>query len=216
MTVRTPIEAQNGRFALSGAVAGAASTFIFIIIHDLLISNIWSMTVIMLIVGALCGACISWSYGLLVERPSWQSWLVYNLIYVGILILLGLVSVLLFEPITTIAAVSAAGGLPMDLLGQAMPMTAVFTLFVSIVITLGYGRSWVKFSAVLLTSILLVLLLGHNVFILGLVDIPQGALYLVLEMFGLIIVLNVVYLIAFLALERKVLSQSKVVTVVYK
>ena len=196
-TVTTTTSNSNGRFLFSGAIAGSVSTFIFVIVHDILISDIWSMSVIMLVVGALCGACISWSYGLLVERPSWRSWLIYNLIYVGTLFLLGLVSLLMFEPITTIAALSAAGGLPMDLLEQAMPMTAVFTLLMSVVITLGYGRSWTKFSAVLLTSILLVLLLGHNVFILGLVAIPRGSMYLVLEMFGLIILLNIVYVVAF-------------------
>ena len=208
MRVFTPVEPQNGRFLFSGAVAGAISTFIFIIIHDILISDIWSMSVIMLLVGALCGGSISGSYGLLVERPFWQSWLVYNLIYVGMLILLGLVSVLLFEPVTTIAALSAAGGLPMDLLGQAMPMTAVFTLLMSVLITLVYGRSWAKFGVVLFTSALLVLLLGHNVFILGLIAIPQGSLYLVLEMFGLILLLNIVYVVAFGLLQLHTLMTA--------
>lgn len=192
---------QNGRFPLTGAVAGATSTFVFTIVHDIFISNIWPMFVIMAVTGALCGACISWSYGLLVKRPSLRSWLVYNLIYDGNLILLGLVSVLLFEPMTTIAAVSASEGMPTDLLGQAMPMATIFTLLMAIVITWGYGRSWAKFGAVLGTSVLLVLLLGHNVFIIGLVDIPRGSLYLVLEMFGLILLLNVVYVVVFVVLN---------------
>jgi hypothetical protein len=195
--------ARNGRFPLTGALAGAIATFVFTIVHDLFISNIWPMFVMMVVTGALCGACISWSYGLLVKRPSLHSWLVYNLIYDGMLILLGIVSVLLFEPVTTIAALSASGDLPMDLLGQAMPMAAVFTLLMSVVITLGYGFSWQKFGVVLLTSVLLVLLLGHNMFIIGLVDIPRGSLYLVLEMFGLIILLNVVYAAVFVLFERK-------------
>lgn len=193
----------NGRFVLTGALAGSISTFVFTIIHDIFISNIWSMFVIMLVTGTLCGACISWSYGLLVERQSLRSWLIYNLVYDGMLILLGVVSVLLFEPVTTIAALSASGGLPVGLLAEAMPMTAVFTLLMAVAITWAYGRSWAQFGAVLLTSIILVLLLGHNVFIIGLVDIPRGSLYLVLEMFSLIILLNVVYVVAFIALERK-------------
>ncbi len=192
---------KNGRFAVTGAVAGAASTFVFTIVHDIFISNIWPMFVIMAMTGALCGACVSWSYGLLGKRPSWRSWLLYNLIYDGMLILLGLVSVLLFEPMTTIAAVSASGGMPTDLLTQSMPMATLFTLLMAIVITLGYGRSWAKFGAVLVTSVLLVLLLGHNVFIIGLVDIPRGSLYLVMEMFGLIILLNLVYVILFVVLN---------------
>lgn len=193
----------SGRFILSGALAGAVSTLVFTMVHDIFISNIWPMLGIMLVTGAICGACISWSYGLLVEQPSIGNWLVYNLIYDGMLILLGLVSVLLFEPVTTIAALSTAGDLPMDLLGQAMPMTAVFTVLMAIGITLIYGFTWQKFGVVLLTSTLLVLLLGHNVFIIGLVEIPRGSFYLVLEMFGLIILLNVVYVIGFVLLEWK-------------
>lgn len=192
----------NGRFALNGAIAGAISTFVFTIVHHIFISNIWPMFVIMAGMGALCGGCIGWSYGLLVERPSRRSWLVYNLIYVAMLILLGLLSLWLFEPVTTIAALSASGGVPLDLLGQALPMTAVFTLVMSIVITLEYGRSWAKFGVVFVTSVLLVLLLGHNVFIIGLVDIPRGSFYLVLEMFGLIILLNLVYVLVFALLDE--------------
>jgi len=197
-------------FIRSGALAGAVSTVIFTIVHEIFISNIWSMLVIMLFAGVLCGACIGGSYALLVERPSLPGWLLYNLILNGMLILLGIVSVVLFEPTTTIAALSAAGGLPLDLLGQALPMTAVFTLLMVIGITWGYGRSWERFGAVLLTTVLLVLLLGHNVFILGLVAIPRGAFYLVLEMFGLIILLNVVYVVGFVLLEWRRLGPTAV------
>ena len=200
--------ADNGRFPITGAVAGVVSTFVFTIVHDLFISNIWSMFVMMAVTGALCGACLSWSYGLLVKRPSLRSWLVYNLIYDGMLILLGLVSVLLFEPVTTIAAVAASSGMPTDLLGQALPMATIFTLLMAVVITWAYGRSWVNFGAVLITSVLLVLLLGHNVFILGLVDIPRGSFYLVLEMFALIILLNVVFAVSFMGFAYKQLRGS--------
>lgn len=196
------------RFVGSGAIAGAISTLVFTVVHDIFISDIWSMLVIMLVSGALCGMCISWGFGLLVERPSWRGWLLYNMILNGMLILLGIVSLLLFEPIISMAALSTSDGPPLDLLGQALPMAAVFTLVMAVLITIGYGRSWAKFGAVLLTSVLLVLLLGHNVFILGLVDIPRGSLYLVLEMFGLIILLNVVYVAAFIGLEHKQLPSQ--------
>lgn len=197
------------RFVGSGAIAGAISTLVFTIVHDIFISDIWSMLVIMLVSGALCGVCISWSFGLLVERPSLRSWLLYNMILNGMLILLGVVSLLLFEPIISMAALSTSDGPPVGLLGQALPMAAVFTLVMAVLITVGYGRSWPRFGAVLLTSVLLVLLLGHNVFILGLVDIPRGSLYLVLEMFGLIILLNVVYVAAFMGLEYKQLHSRR-------
>lgn len=200
----------NGRFTLSGTLAGVISTFVFTFVHDLLISNIWPMFGVMVVAGALSGACISWSYGLLVKKPALRQWLLYNLVYVAMLILQGIVSLLLFEPATTLAAITAAGDLPMDLLGQALPLASVFTLFMAVGITVGYGGSWGKFGAVLLTSAILVLLLGHNVFILGLVEIPRGSFYLVLKMFGLILLLNVVYVVAFVLLEWRWLRQTAV------
>lgn len=205
--------AGNGRFSLLGALAGAASTLVFTVIHDVFISNIWSMLLIMLVAGAICGACIGWSYGLLVARPSLRSWLVYNLLYDSMLILLGVVSVLLHEPVTSMAAVSASNDFPAELMGQGLPLGAVFTLLMAIVITWGYGRGWKQFVAVLLTSSLLVLLLGHNVFILGLIDIPSGSLYLVLEMFGLILALNVVYVAVFVLLAWNQLLETTAVSI---
>lgn len=205
--------AGNGRFVVSGAIAGAVSTIVFTVVHDIFISDIWSMLVIMLIAGVICGVCLGWSYGLLVARPSRPSWLVYNLIYDGALILLGVLSILLYKPETTISAMVASDGLPVDLLGQSLPLAVVFTLLLAVGITRGYGRGWAPFAVVLLTSVLLVLLLGHNVFILGLIDIPLGSYVLVLEMFGLILILNAVYVAVFILLERSNLSRKTAVSI---
>jgi hypothetical protein len=112
----------------SGAVAGALSAFAFAIIHDVFISDIWFSLVMMMVAAALCGVCIGWSYGLLVEAPSVGSWLRYNMLYVAMFVLLGAASVLVFEPVTTIAVLVAANEPPGELIRQAMPMTVVFTL----------------------------------------------------------------------------------------
>lgn len=194
---------EHGRWAVSGAIAGAFSALIFTVIHDLLISDIWFSLPIMLVAGALCGGCVSWSYALLVQRPRLPGWLAYNALYVGLLFLLGLVSVLAFEPVTTMAALIAVNGPPDALIGQAMPVTAIFTLIMAIFISLVYGISWSRFGAVLLTSAVLVLLLGLNVSVIGLVSIPRGSWYLVAEMYGLILVLNGGFVVVFTALERK-------------
>ena len=52
----------------------------------------------------------------------------------------------------------------------------------------------------------LVLTLGLNVSIIGLVSLPSGPLYLVIELFGLVLALGAVFAIAFAALERKRLT----------
>ena len=191
---------------IAGTFAGMISTLIFTIVHDIFISDIWFMLLPMLTAGALCGALVSWSYGLLVAIPSKRSWLIYNLVYVALFGLLGVASVLFFEPVTTMAAVVTLNGPPTELIDQAMPMTIVFTLGMAILITLLYGRSITKFFAVLLTCTVLVALLGLNVSAIGLVEIPSGSLYLIAELFGLIVALNTVYVVVYMVLERWIKS----------
>lgn len=191
-----------GTFARSGAIAGAASTLLFTIVHHIFISNIWFSFPFMLVAGVLCGMGIAWSYGLLVERPSVRSWLGYNLVYVFMLMLLGAASALMFEPVVSMAALMQTNGPPDALIAQALPMTLVFTVASAIGISLLYGRSWRHLSAILLTTTALVLLLGLNISALGLVSIPRGSFYLVAEFLGLVVLLAMVYVLAFVALAR--------------
>lgn len=187
--------------AVAGAIAGAVSTVAFTVIHDLFISDVWFSLIPMLVAGILCGLCVGWSYALLVRRPSTGRWLRYNLIYVAMFALLGAISLLVFEPVTTMTAVVMANGPPDALIGQALPLTVLFTLGMAVLVAMLYGPSWKRFGAVLLTCSVLVLLLGLNVSVIGLVSIPRGSLYLVAEMFGLIMALNAVYVVVFLALR---------------
>lgn len=192
----------SGQYALAGAIAGLVSTIVFTIVHDIFISDIWFMLLPMSVAGAICGASISWSFALLVDVINLGGWLKYNLLYVIMFFLLGVVSSLVFEPVTTVAALIAANGPPDDLIQQALPMTVLFTLGMAMVVTLLYGRSWSRFGAILLTCSVLVLLLGLNVSTIGLVSIPRGSFYLVLEMFGLILLLDLVYASVFVILIR--------------
>lgn len=192
--------------SISGAAAGAASALAFTVIHDIFISDIWFSAPIMLLAGALCGLCIGWSYGRLVDRPSIGSWLRYNLIYVAMLMLLGVASMLTFEPMMSMTALMASDGPPSELIARALPMTVVFTVASSFAISLFYRRSGQHYAAVLLTCTVLVLLLGLNVSALGLVSIPRGSFYLVAEFLGLIVVINVFYVAIFIWLERTSLT----------
>jgi hypothetical protein len=187
--------------SLAGAIAGVISTLFFIIIHDIFISDIWGMTGIMLFAGALCGLCVGWSYSLLVSEHTIGRWLGYNALYVLMLMLLGVASVLMFEPEMSFAALMALNGPPDQLIAQALPMTLIFTLVSAIAISRLYRTSLKQFGAVLLTSIVLVLLLGLNVSAIGLISIPNGSLYLVAEFLGLIVLINIVFVAVFIALE---------------
>jgi hypothetical protein len=200
----TSSSTRNGRFLLSGVIAGAASTVVFTAIHHLFISNIWFSLLPMLIAGALCGLCLAWSYGRLFRSPSIPTWLLYNLVYIGLFFLLGLLSILIFEPVVTIPQLIVANEPPDELIRQAMPLTLAFILGSAALITIFWGRNLVDVAAILLTCTVLIILLGLNVSVLGLVYLPGNAISLVAKMFGLILLLNLVYLAIFLLLERKI------------
>jgi len=185
----------------SGSFAGALTAVGFAIIHHIFISNIWFSLLFMIVAGAICGLCVGWSYALLIIEPSIGSWWRYNILYVALFAFLGLLSVLVFEPITTIAALVAANGPPDKLFGQALPMTAAFTLIAALLINILYGKRWRHFLVILLTCTVLVLFLGLNVSVIGLVTIPRGSFYLVLELFALILAINFIYAALYTVLE---------------
>jgi hypothetical protein len=196
-----------GRYARSGAVAGVASALLFTIVHGLLISDIWFALIALVVAGAACGLCLGWSYALLVASPSLGGWIRYNLLYLAMFLVLGAASVLVFEPVTTLSAVIAANAAPDELIRQAMPMTAAFTVATAALVSLLYAKNWTNFGAIFLTCSVLILSLGLNVSTIGLVDIPRGSLYLIAEMFGLILLLIGVFVVAFIGLERHTLSR---------
>lgn len=198
-----------GGAAWTGAAAGIFSTLVFTWVHDLLISDIWAMFVPMLIAGALCGVCLRWSFFVLVDRPGKGAWLRYNLVYTAMFFALTVVSVLVFDPVATLGEMLELDGPPEALIGQAMPVTIIFTLAMAALITRIYHSGWRKFGVSLLTSSVLVLLLGLNISTVGLVFFPSGTWYLVGEMLGLILLLNLVYAGAVLALDAAIFRMGR-------
>lgn len=193
----------------SGAISGIISTFIFTIVHDIIISDIWYSFFIMAVAGIICGICIGASYALLFKDPSLMSWFRYNFIFIVMFMLLGVTSVLIFEPITTVAVLMRANERPDELINQAMPMTIIFTLFFTILISILYAHRSLHYAAILVTSSVLMIFLGLNVSILGLVYFPTSSVYLIFELFGLIVVLGAAYAIMFIILENKRLMKGK-------
>ncbi len=189
----------------SGAIAGVISSFVFTALHDLLISDIWSTTALMLAAGAVCGLCLGWTYALLIDEPSIRSWLRYNFVYLAMFVLLGIGSVLIYEPVTTIAALIEADAPPSALFSEALLLIVGFTVAISILLSRIYAQNWRHSASIFLTCSVLMLLLGLNVSVIGLVFVPSSSFYLIAELFGLIVVLDVVYVIAFVAIERNLL-----------
>ena len=199
-------DAPTANFLRSGTIAGLVSALIFTIVHQNFINDIWFSIPIMLIAGALCGPSLGWSYGVLVSVPTLKNWLAYNLVYMAMFGILGAVSVAAFDPITTVEALIEVNESPNELIGKAMPLTVVFTFLMAGIVTVLSTRRWANFGPALLACVILVLSLGLNVSIIGLVSLPSGSLYLVVELFALILALGVVFAVAFAILERKQLS----------
>ena len=197
--------------AVAGAAAGAVSAVVFTGVHDLVISDIWFMLVPMGLAGAVCGLGLALSYALLVDSPIVGGWLGYNLLYLLLLVGLGPLSLLLYEPVTTIPALLASpDGLPAELMREILPMTTAYTLFMALLVTWLYGRRWSRLVIVLPTCAVLVLLLGLNVAAFGLVQLTTGWMPLMLELLGLVVALNVVYVAVFLGLARKWFAETAV------
>ena len=183
-------------FSASGALAGAVSAVTFCIVHQLLISTIWFAIVGMLLAGAVSGASLAWSYALVVKNQTVRSWFRYNMIYVMILVALGIVSLVVFEPVTTIAELLKSSKPPSALIGHALPVTILFTVFTAGLLTLWYRPGFGGGLAILVTTLVIVLFLGLNISILGLVFIPRSSLYVIAEVVTLIVVLALVYAVS--------------------
>jgi hypothetical protein len=122
---------------------------------------------------------------------------------------LGVVSVAVFDPATTIAALLQTNEPPQELIGRALPMTGAFMVATAVVLSVLYRVSWYGALSLLVTSATLVLLLGLNISILGLVAVPSGEVRVLAETFGLLASLAVVYVAVVLTVAREQLLHRR-------
>jgi hypothetical protein len=193
----------RGRLLLAGIVSGAATSVGFAALHHLLISDIWFSLGPMTAAGALCGLTLAWSYSLLAGRPSPGGWLLYNLGFVALFVLLGLISLLVYEPRYTIPGLVAGVEPPDVLLREALPLTLGFGLLSGVGLSAACARQFRAGAAVVVTSLTLTLLLGHNAAILGMVHMTKEALPLLAEFYGLIAAIMAGNAGVFFLLERR-------------
>ena len=193
MTERSRQSEGMARFIGSGALAGAISAFSFTGLHQLLINPIWFALPAMLVAGAICGICLAWSYTLLVPTAAVGTWLRYNLFYLVMFVVLGLTSLAAFEPVTSIAVLLQTNEPPRALIGRALPVSGLFTLATAALLSLVYRPSWRGAGGLLVTAAVLVVILGLNISILGLVEVPRAALGVLWEVLVLLGALGGVY-----------------------
>ena len=156
----------------------------------------------MLVAGAVCGTCLAWSYALVVPAPTAGSWVRYNSLYLVMFVALGLTSLIAFEPVTTIAALLQAKEPPRALIGRALPVSGLFTLATAALLSVIYRPGWRGAAGLLLTTGVLVLLLGLNISILGLVWVPRAAMGVLVEVLALLMALAAIYVGVVAGLNR--------------
>ncbi len=156
----------------------------------------------MLLAGTLCGICLTWSYTLAVPAPTVGSWVRYNFLYLAMFVALGLTSLIAFEPVTTLAALLQVKEPPRALIGRALPVSGLFILATAALLSVIYRPGWRGAAGLLLTTGVLVLLLGLNISILGLVGVPRAALGVLLEVLALLMALAGIYVGVVVALNR--------------
>lgn len=188
---------------LSGVVAGASASVLFTGLHHATISDIWFALVPMVIAGAVCGLCLAWSYRRLFARPTTRSWLGYNGAFIAVYVLLGAVSMLVYEPIAAAAALLASNEPPSELIRAAMPLSVAAALAGAGAMWWRWGRSAVDALALLITHSLLMVLLGLNISILGLVQWTGEAATVLAGFFGLVVALAAGFAGIVLLLERR-------------
>jgi hypothetical protein len=194
--IRSGRELRVAQFVASGAFSGAFSALVFCVVHQLLISPIWFALIAMLVAGAVSGASLAWSYALVARRPTVGSWIRYNSLYVVILLALGAVSLIMFEPITSIATLLESNEPPRALIGRALPITLFFTIGSGGLLTLLYRPGRLGALAIFVTTLVVILFLGLNISILGLVFVPKSSLYVIGEVVALIVALALVYAVS--------------------
>ena len=128
--------------------------------------------------------------------------MLYNLLYLAMFVVLGVVSVLVFQPVTTIPALLQSNEPPRELIARAFPMTGLFGLGTAASLFLFYRPSWTAGFAILLTTSVLILFLGLNISVLGLVAVPRGALGVIGEVFALLVAIIGIYAWAVWSLGR--------------
>lgn len=184
-----------------GAVSGLVSVLVFTVVHEILISDIWSTFIPMAVVGVLVGALL----GRIASRVGWsnRTWAALNVAYLLSLAALGALSVLFFEPMATFTELAAADGPPPpELVNSALPLT----IAVTVATTLAVSR-WVaggaQLGVIAATTTVVMLGLGMNISIIGLVEFDGSAeVGVALSFFAYVALIVGVFALSHVAIRR--------------
>lgn len=186
-TVGTETESWGAPPMWVGAGIGVVVVLGFTIFHNLFIFDIsWNVGP-MLFAGAVCGFSVVWSYRRAVKEHSAPAWFRYTGLFAGEMIVLGVLSLTVLRPRFTMAEAMVMDDAMAELTPPALPLMFGMMIAGAILFWLYYGRSPGALFPILVTQVLLVFLLGHQLAFLGLVE-SSSTLVLFLGEFALIVV----------------------------
>lgn len=157
-----------------GALDGAALILAFAIFHDVFIVDIWWNIGPMLVSGALCGFVVVWSYRRAVRNHSTRGWFLYVGLYAAEMMALGVISISTLRPRMTIAEAMLMDDAMAELTPPTLPLMIGVIAVGTILCWHSYGRRRTALVPILVTQVLVVFLLGHQLAFLGLVE-PSSA-----------------------------------------
>ncbi len=127
------------------------------------------------------------------KPQSTRRWLVYNGSYAALLVLLGAASFVVLEPQFTMAELMDADDALQQVLPHGVPLMVAAVVIGTLVLWALYGRKPGALIPILVTQVLLVFLVGHNLAILGIVEMTSGLLLIGAEFVGLTVFLAGVF-----------------------
>jgi hypothetical protein len=202
-------------FLLSGIVAGASASVLFTGLHHAAISDIWFAIVPMVLAGAICGLCLAWTYQRLFPMPTAGSWVGFNGAFMALYVVLGAVSLLVYEPVAAAAALLAANEPPSELIRAAMPLSVGIALVGAATMWWRWGRSTMDAVALLITHALLMGLLGLNMSVVGLVQWTGEAVAALAGFVGLLVALAAGFTGVLYVIERARFGSGRHLSVAY-
>lgn len=185
--VGTRVQTWAGPPMWLAALTGVVVVFGFTIFHGVFIADIWFNIGPMLFAGALCGFSVTWSYRRAVADHSTGAWFRYAGLYAAEMIALGAGSVAVLQPRFTMAELLVAENDMELLMRPSAPLMVGAMVVGTVLFWLYYGRRRAALVPILVTQVLLVFLLGHQLAFLGLVE-SSSALIVAFGKFALIAV----------------------------
>ena len=141
----------------------------FTIFHNAFIVDIWWNIRPMLFAGALCGFSVVWSYRRAVEHST-GAWFRYSGLYAIEIVALGVISLAVLRPRFTMAEALVMDDAMAELTPPVLPLMVGVMLAGTIMFWLYYGQRRGTLVPFLVTQVLLVFLLGHQLAFLGVVE----------------------------------------------